>query len=293
MSRLLVLSSLISVACVDLRTAAEDPDPWYSSPEQTWVEEPVAFTDVPYSFPGAGETGIRSFRDAVFPVENFYEIAYGPDEQFPDGACRSVVDNDLPYEVRGIVTLKPAWYQKIDGCLAQVGEGNDLEGTGLDSDEKYYSSYFIQDKDTGVFVLFDSRVAPFDMGDYVTLRVRGVRTSFDVDMIYAHDIVSVEHASDPIYYEELLALPTLDDVGKVKRISGTVTAELGTFGDISVETDEGLAATFSLSLDLNRRRAVDPKVGDHVVVTGPVLYSYEEYPILVTHKGQVEITPAN
>jgi hypothetical protein len=73
------------------------------------------------------------------------------------------------------------------------------------------------------------------------------------------------------------------------RIEGTVTQEIGTFGDIDLEADDGTAYTFSVAQDLSRRRAVDPKLGQRIQVTGPVFLSYGEYPILVTQAGQVSL----
>ena len=276
-------------ACSGARTVAEDPAGWFDSGFNDDVDESVAYTDVNYDFPTNDSDTIATLGASVFPVDGYWNIAYGPGEQFPDGGCPSVSDPDLPFEIQGTVTLRPAWYIKTDGCAAQVNDDGGLTGADEESEEKYYSSYFIQDRSAGIFVLFDSRFAPFDTGDRVRLRVRGVRTSYDVNMVYAHDIVEIEHLRAPLYYETASGPFTNAHIGRVMRIEGTVTQEIGTFGDIDIEADDGTAYTFSVAQDLSRRRAVAPTLGQRIQVTGPVFLSYGEYPILVTQAGQVSL----
>jgi hypothetical protein len=283
------LALLALTACSDPRATAEDPSAWFDSGVNDDVDETVEYTEQNYDFPAADGATISAFTGAVFPVEDYWDIAYGPGEQFPDGGCPSTEDADLPFEIEGTVTLRPAWYIKTDGCAAQVNDDGGTSGADEESEEKYYSSYFIQDRSAGIFVLYDSRFAPFDTGDRVRLRVRGVRTSFDVNMVYAHDIVEVQHLHAPLYYEVATGAFTNDQIGRVMRIEGTVTQEIGTFGDVDLEADDGTAYTFSVAQDLSRRRAVDPKLGQRIQVTGPVFLSYGEYPILVTQAGQVSL----
>lgn len=283
------LALLALTACADPRTSAEDASAWFDSGVNDDVDEIVEYTETNYTFPAAEGETISAFAGAVFPVDGYWNISYGPGEQFPDGGCPSVEDSDLPFEIVGTVTLRPAWYIKTDGCAAQVNDDGGLSGADEESEEKYYSSYFIQDRSAGIFVLFDSRYAPFDTGDKVRLRVRGVRTSFDVNMVYAHDVVEIEHLRAPLYYEVATGAFANEHIGRVMRIEGTVTQEIGTFGDVDIEADDGTAYTFSVAQDLSRRRAVDPKLGQRIQVTGPVFLSYGEYPILVTQAGQVSL----
>ena len=102
---------------------------------------------------------------------------------------KPVEREDLPFEVEGIVTLHPRWYFKTHGCD--------------DGDEKFYGSFFIQDGTSGIFVLGDSKVAHFDMGARVKMKVRGVRTIYDLNVVYAHDITEVvDYGPVPVYYDE-------------------------------------------------------------------------------------------
>lgn len=290
MSRRLACLLLCLPACVDARDKGEDPSGWFDSGVQEDVEEPIAYTEVNYDFPVDDGATIAALSEAVFPVADYWDIAYGPGEQFPaDSGCPSAVEEDLPFEIEGTVTLRPAWYIKTDGCAAQIDDAGGSSGAPENSDEKYYTSYFVQDRTGGIFVLFDSRLSLFDTGDRVKLRVRGVRTSFDVNMIYAHDIVDIEYTRSPLYYEPVVGPFTNEHIGRVMRYEGVVTKEIGTFGDVNVEADDGTVYLFQVAQDLARRRAVAPKLGQRVQVTGPVFLSYGEYPILVTQAGQVSV----
>ena len=100
----------------------------------------------------------------------------------------------------------------------------------------------------GLFVLGDSKVAHFDMGDIVTLKIRAVRTTFDLDMVVAHDVVNVERGPEPIAYEVATEEFTLDDIARVKRVTGVVQTEPDTFGSFSIMDEDG--NVFGISLDV-------------------------------------------
>lgn len=264
---------LLAAGCAQPRSA-EDPSAWYSDGQDLFVTEPVEFTDEPYGDLGAPDT-IGDLVAAVFPTGTstyVNPVLYGQDELIPDNACDWDDTADLPMTVEGVVTAHPRFYFKTVGC---------------DGDEKYYGCYFLEDDEGGVFVLGDSKVAHFDMGDEVRMLVRGARTSFALDMVYAHDVVSVERVGRPIHYEEPTGPLGAAHIARVQRVTGEVVTELGQFGDFQVDAD-GQVYDIQLDAELSRRGVSWP-VGARVTVTGPVLYSYSVYSIVVTRVGQVEV----
>ena len=100
-----------SLSCSDGR-APEDPTSWFDPGAATSVEESVAFTDQNYDFPTDPSSGIQALQDAVFPVGQ-WATAFGPDDAWTGNSCETEVDEDLPFEVEGIVpcihagTLRP------------------------------------------------------------------------------------------------------------------------------------------------------------------------------------------
>jgi hypothetical protein len=283
---------------------AEDPD-WYDAGDAFDVDEPIAFTDVPYDFPANDADGIGALQGPVFPVQNpddaqdLSMTAYAPGDSYGDDAdCEGVVDNDLPAEIEGIITLHPRFYFKSYGCEYD--------------DEKYYGSYFIEDRTGGLFVLGDSKVAHLNMGDKVKLNVRGARTAFDLNMISLHDVVEIERGPFPIFYTERLERfePAPDDIaaiGRVQRVQGIVTSDPDTFGQFTlmycpdndpIEEDgnwnceSGGDEVFNVSMDSElSRRKVRFDVGTNLRATGPLMYSYSEFTIAIMRLGQLEVLP--
>ena len=256
------------------RIAGEDTSSWFDAGSDYDVLEPVAFTDIPYDFPANESDGIAAKASRVFPVTDSYAVAFGPDDAYTSSIdCDQVTDSDLPFEVTGMVTAHPRVYFKTSGCNRD--------------DEKYYGSYFIEDKTGGLFVLGDSKVAHFDMGDIVTLKIRAVRTTFDLDMVVAHDVVNVERGPEPIAYEVATEEFTLDDIARVKRVTGVVQTEPDTFGSFSIMDEDGNVFGISLDVELSRRGIAYP-VGSTIQATGPVMYSYSEFAIVVMRIGQIE-----
>jgi len=298
--RLGLVLSLFALSCADVRDTPTDHSDWWEDGEDMWVEEAVDFMADDYAIPAAGTAGIGDFSSQVFPVgtwdssdpENLWAIKYAPGESFT-ADCGSVEDSTLPYELEGIVTLHPAWYIKSYGCAPEP----DNTWTP-DSEEKYYSSYFIEDASGGLFVLFDSRVAPFTVGDKVRLKVRAVRSNHwddggayigSQDMIYAHDIVSVERDSSAIHYTEVDGDLGIEHSNRVVRVHGTVVEIDESFNNYTVETASGGQVVYSLGLDLGRRPSSKAKLGDVVTATGPVLLSYDIFTISIAQVGQLEI----
>lgn len=260
--------SLLS-ACVEVRDAPEDGD-WYQKAFLD-VEEPVEFTDLPYDF--SGPTPI-----ANLPIPALGSFATWLDTSLFNDNCDGWQRSDeLPRDIEGIVTLHPRFYFKTSGCRGS---------SEADSDEKYYGSYFIQDDSGGVFVLGDSKVAHFDMGQRVKLRVRGVKENFDLQMVSAHDVIEVSTAVEPIYYQWADGPLGPDDVSEVRRVTGTVLGDTTNFGELTVEADDGSLYTVKLDWEITRRKHRWDE-GASVTVTGPVLLAYDVYAINVMRVGQI------
>lgn len=236
------------------------------------VQEPIRFTEEPYAdLPGDGD-GIGDFIDDFFPVTS---VRFAPGDGYvTDNSCEGREESDLPVEFEGIVTLHPRWYMKLSGCER--------------SDEKYYGNYFIEDATGGIFVVGDSKVAHFDVGDRVKMRVRAIRTDFDFNMVYAHDIVEVNREARPIYYQWAQEGIGNPDIGETRRVRGVMSTEPDTFGQFTLTTDEGAKVFINLDSELNRRR-VYPEVGTQLCATGPVQYSFSEYTIVIMRIGQLAV----
>lgn len=279
MSRPLVVLSALLVACAPAR----DPEPWGD-----WfgdmgaldedVMEPVAFTDVPYELPAAGQVA------DLDPLFEDFTRKYGPDDLPPDATCGDwSTDSALPQEMWAVVTVLPRYYFKTDGCDSATDPG--------DSEEKYYGSFFVEDASAGIFVLGDSKVAHYDMGDRVKIRVRGVQRTFGLDMIVAHDIVDVERGPFPIYYQMSEPLNQAGEyppeaVGAVRRVEGVVDTWPDTFGEFFVIADDGTRYAVALDAELNRR-GVGFAPGRRIRATGPVQRAFGDK-IIIMRVGQLE-----
>lgn len=271
------LLALGSVACVTPRPA-QDPTSWFDPGVDYDVQEPVAFTDVPYDF-----TGDVPIADLPEP-EPFFTWFGASDAPAVVGCADWDVDptGTLPAEITGIVTILPRFYFKTSGCTGDPS---------ADSDEKYYGSYFIEDASGGFFVLGDSKVAHFDMGDRVTLKVRAIKESFEQFMISTHDVVEVERGPEPISYQRVTGPLGAEHMSRVVRVQGVVTTPASTFGEIYFEGG-GVGYKLALDQELGRRGVTYP-VGTTIEVTGPVLFSNfpgetVPYEVIVMRVGQIE-----
>lgn len=281
MARLL----LLALAACSAPRGAEDPTDWYDVGSPYDPEEPVAFTTEPYGLPAAGAPGIAALLYPLFPTPFGNVVAASA---VPDGApCGGwPTTASLPVEVTGVVTILPQFYVKSSGC------------TG---DEKFYTSYFIEDDSGGVMVLGNSRAASFDAGDVVTLRVDSLQTSYDNRMIYGHEILDVQRVGRPIHYEVKQAPFEVGDIGRVKRVTGTVVQSPDGFGTFYLHPDGQAApcvppatedeepagcAVLTLSTELNRR-PIEIDVGERLVATGPIAQSFGNK-LIITRLGQLE-----
>jgi len=289
---------LLSVACTTERLR-EEWDAWYDAGSELAVQESVPYTETPYDF--TGEVPI-----AGVPKPDPFETWFAPDDAPAEGCDGWLTDDALPVEITGVVTLHPRHYIKVSGCTP--GSDNDV-----DSDEKYYGSFFLQDASDGFFVLGDTKVAHFGMGDRVTLTVRAVRESFGMTMISAHDVVEIERGPEPMFFERVEGrLIGNDDISRVVRVEGVVAAEMGGFGEVYLcsgddpdmaivrlsgdsyprcfveRTEETPAYKVAIDQEL-QRRGVDLPVGSRFAVTGPVLYSFNFHQVNVMRVGQLQL----
>jgi hypothetical protein len=259
-------TALLSLAAC-AQQGGEDPSGWYGPAEPQDVEEPIAFTDDAYGFTG----GIADLG-SVLPVTPD-GVTFAPGDGWPSGiSCTAGTSSDLPMEIEGVVTIQPRFYFKTVGCTTD--------------DEKYYGSFFLEDDDGGIFVLGDSKVAHFDPGNKVRIAVRGVRTRYGLDMIQSWEVVSVDHTPGAVHYD--LAAQPLDqgDVGQVRRVTGTVSTAPDTFGEFTLTDDLGQGFDVIVDAELSRRGFL-PQIGERLQVTGPVIYSFSVYSIIVMSLGQI------
>lgn len=259
----------------------EDPSSWYGEPgdPNEDVTEPVAFTADPYDW--AIEQGGVAGLDDLF--EDFTR-KYAPEDLPPDTQCDGWEQtSQLPTEFWAMVTVHPRYYFKTNGCDSQMDEG--------DSEEKYYGSFFIEDSTGGIFVLGDSKVAHFDMGDRVKIKVRGVARRFGLDMVVAHDIVEIERGPFPIHYVEAdgLNVGEFEDgkIGDVIRVEGEVIDDPDTFGEFHIRADDGTEYTAALDAELNRR-GVGYAIGTRLRATGPVQRAFGDK-LIIMRIGQLEV----
>ena len=163
----------------------ENPSDWYSEGTDVSPYERIEFTQTPYEDPANGISGIGTYGNLFEP----YLTAYAPNSTPAAAAtCEWSESSDLPFDIEGIITLHPRYYYKTDGCA--------------DSREKYYGSYFIEDSTGGFFVLGDSKVGHFTMGDRVRLRVHGIREAYDMPMVINAEILDVDRTTNEIYFKK-------------------------------------------------------------------------------------------
>ena len=274
MPRLMLVTMLSALACSSPPDGElpDVSDAW-SEAEEYDVQETVAFTTEDYDLEGTGTT-IGDLKDELFPTAGG-DIVFATGDGFPGEAdCpEGATTSELPVEIEGIVTLHPRWYIKLSGCNR--------------GDEKYYGNYFIEDDSGGLFVVGDSKVAHFDVGDRIKMRVRAVRTNFGFDMIYAHDIVEVHREANPIKYTWANDGLTEADAGEVRRVRGEMITEPDTFGSFLVRTEDGVDVAVNLDAEINRRRQY-PEVGETICATGPVLNSFG-LSIVIMRLGQIAV----
>ena len=108
-----------SMSCIqpEKGLSATDQEARYPAGETTPVDEPVEFTDTPYTL--RGDTSIAELLD-IIPADDF--VWYGMSDPYPImGSCDSRNNEveeirQLPARIEGIATLHPRYFQKISFC---------------------------------------------------------------------------------------------------------------------------------------------------------------------------------
>lgn len=294
--RVLFLGFPLLVACVSLRDP-ESPADWFDAGAGLDVTEPLEFTEVPYEFPADDADGILAVSELARELGDTETTLYAPGDGPPDERdCPALEDPALEERVvEGVVTLSPHYYYKGSGCT-------------IDSEEKYYGSYFLQDRTGGIFVTADTKVHTFGVGDRVRLRVRALRNLWTGDRdtllpaIYAHDVLEVVAQDQPLYWRAWDAPATDDDVAEVLRLAGTVEAPMTNFGDLCIRPDWEPTSTctddpaddddgwpYHVKIDQElARRGFDAPVGTRLQATGPLIDSYGRS-LVIMQRGQLEV----
>ena len=296
------------VGCHDPEEAKDASDYFSDNPSTSTVSDPIEFTDEPYE-DLHGEMTIAELREIIpqqgTPSEEEQEelepgdipsvanvwFGFSPDDPFPvDGDCNPQDDrfdtipstiDELPATIEGVVTLHPRYFSNLTMC-----------GTR----ERYYGTYVIQDETGGIQVFKDSRVAEFDVGDRVRLRVRGVTRTFGTTAIIAFDeeeVLNERDEREAVYYQpivdeegndrQLLGEQDVDDFPEadtytVRRMVGEVIVEATNqnFNEMQVRSVDNPDVEWFASLDREiGNRGVAPPEGSIVELTGPILDSFE------------------
>lgn len=319
MHRALPLLSLLVFGCAETRDP-EAWDGWYGpmGALDEDVEEPIVFADEPGPYTDSQYSGgIGELQSMMTGFGYDVTRKFAPGEAKADGCATWITDNALPKEFWAMVTLHPRLYYKGVGCVPDAypirdGDGDELD---IDSEEKYYGNFFVEDDSGGLFILNDSKVAHFRMGDRVKLRVRGIGERFDLESIVSHEILEIDRGPHPIAWSwagttecagvpanfdptdpaDLAAFQAADieceydepaQHGKVLRVEGRVLSNPDTFGSFHLIDDEGEIHQISLDSELNRRKVRFP-VGSRIRVTAPVLNSFGNS-LIIMKIGQTE-----
>ncbi len=285
----LVVVALLLAGCVDAESGAE-PGEFYDPGSQVTVSEPLAFTDTPYDF--TGPTSISSLL-GLFDNNAFVWLGLAKDSPYshqgdcdpgrnpngrPDWETRPAMLAELPATIEGVVTLHPRYFQKIGVC---------------GSEERYYGSYMLQDSTGGIMVLKDSRIAEFDYGDRVRLRVRGVIKYFETRAVLVYDeqeILTSPGNPEPVYYQTTTTNFSAADAGKVMRVRGRVIGQPNNqnFNEMKLESLDKPGVEWVVSIDKELgSRGISPEIGEVLEVTGPMLDAYG-LKILVASLGQLK-----
>ena len=258
------------------------------------------FTDVNYAF--SGET-----RIVDLPAPTDFETWFATTDGLPDADCdRWRTDPSLPATIEGVVTIYPRLYMKVPGCRPS----DDFD---VDSDEKYFGSFYIQDESGGHLVLGDTRVTHFDRGDRVRLQVRSIKEYFGSTMVVAHDVRNIDRANAPIYYRTVEdRLLDDNDRATVVRVQGIVAGPMSNFGEIYLCTGDDPDTTmvvdqgrfndlvpacarsdvqdppwYKISLDVElQRRGYELEPGTLMEATGPAHLSFGDYQVVLMQVGQ-------
>ncbi len=259
----------------------EDPSAWYDSGAHAEVTEAVSFSTDAYGLPAQGDVSIA---DALAPAFEFPK-GFGThvaSNEASVASCGWDSSDALPVTITGVSATLPRYYFKADGCGGAA--------------QKYYASYWLEDDSGGVFVLGDGGVAWWDAGDTVTLKVRAATRSYGLSYVLASDVVAVDRTHRAVSYEPTNGPLGDADISAVRRVTGTVVERADTFGQIPIRPDDATdvcethtdpgCVLITLDTEISRR-GVKLQVGEHLSATGPVMFSYATYTIVVMRLGQL------
>ena len=257
-------------------------------PQELVVEEPIAFTLTPYDPAKDGPNTIAELNDVV-NKSAFVWQGIAPGFPYPvQGDCEPDRNGDqapvtvsaLPMTIEGVVTIYPRYFIKPSFC---------------GQDERFYGSFFIQDSTGGVFVMRDSRIAPFTFGDRVRMRVVGLTKIFDYHAVMSFDqleVVTGPQGREPIYVQPIERALRDSDQAQVMQVVGRVSSEAtnNNFNEMRLRSlDDSVEWIVSLDREVGQRNP-DWRLGDVLKVTGPVINSFG-LKIIVMSYGQVEKIP--
>lgn len=281
----------------DVGLSSEELAERYGTAETTPVVEPYVTTDTNYDF--TGETSIADVSALIkYNEQVWYGVSPMDERPNPDQAC-GTFDNpvdeltELPTTIEGIVTLHPRYFEKIGFC---------------GSDERYYGAYFLQDSSGGIQILKDTRIADFDVGDRVSVRVRGVMQEFGAGFVMIWDDETVISRDNEVYAQEAGPLLVADDLGKVVKIRGKVadpptSSNFNAVCLIPPDSDdvtpcdprcvgtEGCDGYILAAFDREiGQRNPDPiETGDIIELRGPVISGFDDLTVLIAEEGQYDI----
>lgn len=312
------------------------------SVEQVNVTEPVPFTarsaSKTYGLPRSGKKSVADLLALVptNPSRSDSNMVIAPGQPFPTDQCQggpATESAELPMELEVVVTLQPRQYIKTPVC---------------GQDERNYGSFVVEDDTGGIVVHRDSRVTPYNVGDRLKLKVRGISFTYGADdraiTIADFEYLPVAEADARILYSETTASFTSADVGRTRRVEGFVaqpptnsnfnamvltdrllpavapetpidavcieycrtpcTLQCVSDNDVMCAkticpalcqgknvTFDGskLPACWNIAVDVELgRRGFSAPVGQHALVTGPVVKGFSSYVIWMARLGQFE-----
>ena len=291
-----LLPLLLLAACGEEGEAIDISERYESDPIEREVEEPLDYFDGEYPEDFVGPTPIAELR-ALYNADVDRWLGFAPGDAYPvSGDCDFKRENnawipqavaELPTVIEGRVTLHPRYYQKVEIC---------------GQDAKFYGGFFLEDATGGILVLKDSRIADFTFGDTVRLRVRGILRYYDTYAVVTFDEQEVIERGGSIAYEPVGMAEAPwelgpEHVGRTIRVCGRVTGlpSNANFNEMNLvhpdfDGEEGRALVrYTVSLDRELgQRPLGIEEGQRYLITGPAIFSYSTYQIVIARKGQLE-----
>lgn len=212
-------------ACALLSScAAEWEEPVLDNREAAGSAEPVA-EPVPFAprFEGEGSglveslyglpvgdgSGVADLLDLIGASGSDFLVAQA--DQPPGDVCTSISTSPrLPMTITGVISLASQKYLKVPVC---------------GQDERFYTSFVVEDDTGGIVVLRDGRISEFDFGDRVRLTVRGLIEPYaGQKYVVISDTEKLEGSTDVRFTSTDEAFSDAD-IGRTLRVYGYVLQE--------------------------------------------------------------------